>query len=474
MRRLLGIVGLTCAPLIAACSSSDETGVIPPPGPPAGPEEWNRAVTPPSDVEAAAARAACGYQDGALPAETQGASYPSGAEIPVDHIVIVMMENRSFDHYFQKLPEYGQPDVEVAPADFTNPGPGTEIIAPFHDTQFCFVDTNHSWDGSHRQVNGGAMDGFVSTNEGWHEVPANGTLDMLAGRRSMGYYDQTDLPFYYWLANEFAIADHYHCSMQGPTGPNRMYLYAASSYGATKNTLVTAEKTLMDYLELRQVPWKIYSSGTPGFGVFVEQLLKHKDGHLFTIDDYYLDAAAGTLPAVSFVDPAIGRGGHDQNDEHPPAMAPIGQRFAATVIEALTKSPNWSRSALFLTYDEHGGLFDHVPPPPACPPGDVEPDIDTGGVAAGFDALGIRVPMMVVSPFAKKHFVGHRTYDHSSIVRFVQARHVIPALTDRDANAEAPWEMFDFVNPPHAAPPAITIPTVDQAKLDACAAIFED
>lgn len=474
MRRLLGIVAVTCAPLLAACSSSDETVAIPPPGPPAGPEEWNRAVTPPSDAEAEAARAGCGYQDGALPAETQGASHPNGAEIPVDHIVIMMMENRSFDHYFQKLPEYGQPDVEVAPAGFTNPGPDGEVIAPFRDTQFCFVDTNHGWDGTHIQVNGGAMDGFVSTNEGHHEVPVHGTLDMIAGRRAMGYYDQNDLPFYYWLANEFAIADHYHCSLQGPTWPNRMYLYAASSFGATKNTLVTPDKTLMDYLELRQVSWKIYASGTPGFGIFIEQLLKYKDGHLFNIDDYFADAAAGTLPAVAFVDPAIGREGHGQNDEHPPAVAPIGQEFAATVIEALTRSPNWPRSALFLTYDEHGGLYDHVPPPPACAPGDIEPDLDMGAQVAGFDELGIRVPMMIVSPFAKKHFVGHRTYDHTSIVRFVQARHVIPALTDRDANAEAPWEMFDFDNPPHATPPAITIPTVDQATLDACAAIFEE
>ena len=474
MRRHLAVLGLTCVPLLTtACSSNDAEPGTADPAPLAGPAEWNRPVSPPSDEEAAIKRATCGYEDGALPAETQGASHPSGSEIPIDHIVIVMMENRSFDHYFLKLPENGQPDVEVAPADFTNPDANGAAVAPFHDTQYCFVDTNHEWSAIHRQINGGAMDGFIITNEGHHEVPAHGTLDMISGRRAMGYYDQTDLPFYFWLANEFAIADHYHCSVQGPTWPNRMYLYAASSFGTTKNLLTTPEKTLMDYLELRQVSWKIYASSTPGFAIFLEQLLKYKEGHVFSIDDYFTDAAAGTLPAVAFVDPSIGREDYDQNDEHPPSMAPIGQHFVATVVEALTKSSNWDRSALFLTYDEHGGLFDHVPPPPACPPDDIAPAIDPGGPMAGFDELGVRVPMMVVSPFAKKHFVGHRTYDHTSIVRFIQARHVIPALTDRDANAEAPWEMFDFTAPPHALPPTIPIPTIDQIKLDACAAIFD-
>jgi len=113
-------------------------------------------------------------------------------------------------------------------------------------------------------------------------------------------------------------------------------------------------------------------------------------------------------------------------------------------------------------------------PPAACPPDDHPPDVAPGGPEVGFDQLGIRVPMMVVSPFAKKHFVGHQTYDHTSIVRFIQARFVIPALTHRDANAEAPWEMFDFDAPPHATAPQIPIPTVDQAKIDACAAIFEE
>lgn len=471
---LLRLVALSSL-LLAACDGAPVESTTPettePPLP--GPEEWNRDVTPPGDAEAAEKREACAYKAGMLPAETQGESQPNGKDIPVEHVLIMMMENRSFDHYFQKLPEYGQPDVEVAPAGFSNPGADGEPVPIFHDTEYCFVDTAHGWGAVHQQANGGKMDGFFVTSDGNHEVPVNGTLEMISGKRAMGYYDETDLPFYYWLANEFSIADHYHSSVLGPTFPNRMYLYAASSLGLTYNTIAEAENTIVDYLEQRQVDWKIYATGTPGLGIFVATHLKYAQDHLKSIDDYFADAAAGTLPQFAFIDPNIGREAPDNDDEHPPAMAPVGERLVARVVDALTKSPNWKESALFLTYDEHGGLYDHVVPPKACAPDDAPIKLEPGDPEVGFDQLGIRVPMIVVSPYAKKHFVGHRVYDHTSLVRFVEAKFVMPALSNRDANAEAPWEMFDFEDPPHLAPPSVTIPEVDPAKVDACNAIFE-
>ena len=480
------LAGFTLAALgLAACDDADSTSpttttaattsastTTTTDGPLPGPAEWNREVTPPDAAEAAAKRAACEYKVGSLPAETQGAGTPSGKDIPVEHILVMMMENRSFDHYFQKLPEYGQPDVEVAPADFSNKDNEGNPVTIHHDTSYCFVDTNHGWGGTHTQVGGGKMDGFFATNDGNHEVPVNGSLEMISGKRALGYYDETDLPFYYWLANTFSIADHYHSSVLGPTFPNRMYLYAASSLGLTYNTIASTENTIVDHLEKREVDWKIYATGTPGIGLFVTTLLKYSDDHLRSIDDYFADAAAGTLPRFAFIDPNIGREGPINDDEHPPSMAPIGQRLVAEVVDALTKSPNWKDSALFLTYDEHGGLYDHVVPPKACPPDDIPTKYEQGP-EVGFDQYGIRVPMMVVSPYAKKHFVSHKTYDHTSIVRFVEAKFVMPALSGRDANAEAPWEMFDFDNPPHAEPPAITIPVLDQSKMDECEAIFE-
>jgi phospholipase C len=499
------------------------SGGAPLPGPPS----WNREVTPPSDAEAEANRASCVYKAGSLPAETQGKSRPSGADIPVDHIVILMQENRSFDHYFMKLPENGQPDVAVAPPSFTNPDSVGTPIAPFHDDRHCFVDTNHEWGGSHVQYNDGQMDGFVITNDGWGSPPPHPFSDSTSGVRAMAYYDATDLPFYYFLANEFSIADHYFCSLLGPTWPNRMYLYAGSSRGLTTNGLaeflerkgacegdadcggaagscvgggckgtcqvdedcgldapvgtckvdeggvcLSISRTLFDYMEQRKLDWKVYASGTPGFGLMVDAWFRYRNEHQKTIEEFYADAAAGTLPAVAFVDPHLAENKFSTDDEHPPAMAQPGQAFVAKIVEAMTKSPNWSRSVTFLTYDEHGGLFDHMPPPEACHPGDLPAEVEPGEPAHDFDRYGIRVPMIAISPYAKKHFVSHRVYDHTSILRFVQARFVMPAISNRDANAEAPWEMFDFDAPPHATPPAITIPTVDQAAFDACNAVW--
>jgi phospholipase C len=456
---------------LAACNGWGAAEQAAPPLP--GPADWNRPVVPPGDSEAASARASCDYAGGSLPAETQGASYPSGTAIPIDHILVVMMENRSFDHYFQKLPERGQPDADVAPEGFTNPDSEGNPVGLFHQQADCFVDTDHSWAATAEQIGDGDMSGFVVTNEGRHENPSGGDLEMLAGRRAMGHYDEPDLPFYFWLANTFAIGNRYFASLPGPTFPNRMYLYAASSFGAVHNTIPGDAETIVDLLEKRQVSWRIYASSSPGLALFLSKVSLFPD-HVFPIAQYFADAAAGTLPAFAFVDPAIGlaTGQVDTNDEHPPALAKVGQRFVAEVVDALTRSPNWPRSALFLTYDEHGGLYDHVPPPRACPPDEHEPELEQGDPAGRFDRLGLRVPFIVVSPYAKSHHVGHQIYDHTSILRFIEARFVMPALSRRDANALAPWDMFDFASPPREAP-AVPLPPQATAELEACAAIFE-
>jgi phospholipase C len=493
----------------------------------AGPANWNRMVTPPSDTDAAAARAACTYKAGSLPAETQGASYPSGSAIPVEHILIMMMENRSFDHYFSKLPEYGQPDVEVPPAGYTNPDGMGGTAAPYHDNLFCLADLDHEWAGSHQQYDSGAMDGFFTTNNDYGVAPPHPLASSLSGARALSYYDQTDIPFYYWLANEFSIADHYHCSLLGPTWPNRMYLYGSTSRGAITNNVIDFHdqkgacsgdadcggvagacvnggckgtckidsdcgldaqagacdvtdggvclpigRTIFDYMEQRQLNWKVYAAGTPGYALLLTTWLQYRGTHQFTMQDYLNDAAAGTLPDVAFVDPDLGNENYEGQDEHPPGMPQTGQNWTATVIDALTKSPAWSKSALFLTYDEHGGLWDHVPPPPACVPDDIAPMLAPTDPPGTFDQYGVRVPMILISPFAKKHYVSHDVYDHTSIIRFIQSKFVLPAITNRDANALAPWDMFDFTNVPFATPPTITIPPVDQAGIAACAKIW--
>jgi phospholipase C len=162
---------------------------------------------------------------------------------------------------------------------------------------------------------------------------------------------------------------------------------------------------------------------------------------------------------------------YDGNDEHPPAVMQIGQNWLAGVVSTLFASSQWPRTVMFLDYDEHGGLYDHVPPPQACPPDSLQPEGD-GGAFGGFDEYGVRVPFVAFSPYAKKNYVSHQVYDHTSVVRFIEARFRIPALTDRDANALAPWDMFDFNSPPNLPPPAVPPVPVDQATVQACGTLF--
>jgi phospholipase C len=486
MRRLPSLVAIAAS--LFACSSSNDdrpadtdTGTLVDTGledaPTTEPPEWNRAVTPPSDEEATKNRSTCVYKAGALPLETQGKSAPDGAKIPIDTIVIVMMENRSFDHYFQKLPEAtGRTDVEVAPADYTNPDVDGTPVKPTRDTQLCFIDTNHEWKGSHESYDDGKMDGFLKANDKWGTAP-HGTPEMSRGLRALKYYDPGDLPFMFWAADQFAIADHYHCSLLGPTWPNRMYLYGATSYGRTTNKLPEIKKgtmTIFDELEARRIPWKVYASstvGSPGGAIIAGSFIKFIDEHVVAREQFPVDAAAGKLPNVVFLDPDIGAERYDRNDEHPPAMMQFGQAFLADATKTLMASPQWGRSAMFITYDEHGGLYDHVPPPPACLPDDVPPELAADDPVAKFDRLGVRVPLVVISPWAKKRYAGHHVYDHTSITRFVEARFVLPAMSARDANAEVPWDLFDF-GAARSDKPAVPDVPIDAAKLAECKTIF--
>ncbi len=454
----------------SACRGWEDDRRAPAPLP--GPAEWNREVDPPSDDAAREARASCGYARGALPAETQGASYPMGDDIPIDHVFVVMMENRSFDHYFQMLPAYGQPEADVAPSDFSNPDSDGNEVPIFHQEALCFVDTNHSWAGTHQQID--AMRGFVTSNEGQHEMPGMGNLEMFSGRRAMGYYDDGDLPFYYWLASEFAVGDRYFASLPGPTFPNRMFLLGASSNGLVHNGLPPGDVDIVvDYLEQRQVDWRVYSDGTPSIGLYFTKT-EYLATKVNRIAQFFEDAAEDTLPAFAFIDPKVGidTGQWDNDDEHPPAIAQIGQQFVARLVAALTDSPAWPRSAMFISYDEHGGLYDHVPPPEACPPDDSALKLEPGDPDVPLDRLGVRVPFIVVSPFAKKHHVSHEVYDHTSITRFIEARFTLPAISARDANALAPFDMFDFDAAPHLDPPAFEIPPIPEHQHALCADLF--
>jgi phospholipase C len=435
----------------------------------------------PSDTQAENARAACAYGPGALAIETQGASLPNGETIPIDTIVVVMMENRSFDHFLQDLPQEGWTDIDVAPSGATNPGiDGTPV--PFTHgtgTQLCFADTNHTWDGTHQEINNGAMNGFAVANDGTHEDPMLGPPGFLSGARAMTYYTKTDLPFLYWAAQNFAIGDRYFASVPGPTFPNREYLYAGTSFGETTTSLSylppNVTFTVLDLLDVKGVPWQAFTDGLlPTLDLFVSD--PNFDSYATRVGTYtqFTDAAAaGALAPVVFLDPDLTAEGYDGDDQHPPAVMQVGEAWLAGVLKSLLASPQWPHLAMFLLWDEHGGLYDHVPPPPACPPDSIQPILSTaGGTYGGFDQYGVRLPFVVLSPYAKPHYVSHNVFDHTSVLRFIEARFGLPAMTKRDANALAPWDLFDFSSPPHLKPTAIPQVPVDQSLIQQCASIF--
>src|SRR4029453_7328328 len=215
--------------------------------------------------------------------------------------------------------------------------------------------------------------------------------------------------------------------------------------------------------------WKIYYAEV-AFAFLVPYVRQHGD-HMVPFEEFAVDAAAGTLPAVSGVAPKFFGDVNVQGDEHPPANVQTGQAFVAGAIESLMAGPLWPSSALFLTYDEHGGFYDHVPPPAACVPDDVPPMLLEGDTVADFDRYGFRVPVVVVSPFAKKRFVSHVVHDHTSILRFIETRFDLPALTRRDANADPMLEFFDFADPPFTRPPKLPRAKLDSKLAEQCTAL---
>jgi phospholipase C len=450
------------------------------------PSEWDRAVTRPDDKAASDGRAACKFAAGAMPAETLGASTPVDKDIPIETVIVLMMENRSFDSYFGHLNKYaGRTDIESAPDDTKLPDKagGAPATHPYqHGKHLCFLDTNHEWSGSHKEANDGKMDGFYEVNQGWDQGElVNPTPALYDGERALWWYDERDIPFYYELAKTFAIADHYHASLLGPTWPNRMYLYAGTSFGKASNvfpelTLYTypeKDSSIFDELEKRHVDWSIYYQDAPGAGLLYATAILSRWGRnpLHNVQEFFDAASQGTLPSVVFLDPpGLAVDNADSADEHPPADVHVGQKFASDVVRAVMQGPQWKKTALFITYDEHGGVFDHVPPPSACKPDDTPPKLEGAdvGTVGGFDRLGVRVPLIVVSPYAKRAYVSHAVYDHTSITRFLQAKFKVPALSGRDANADPLMDLFDFKAPAFVDPPNLPQPTIDQAELDYC------
>ena len=375
---------------------------------------------------------ACPFQAGDTVERTLAFTAAMRAHIPIRHVIVMMKENRSYDQLFGRLHDQGQPDSEPIPDDFCNLDDAGKRIAPFHsDTTCVHRDPDHQWNSMHAMVNGGKMDGFVTRAA----QTAGGD-----GHFVMGYFDQSDLPFYYFLANTFAIDDRNFASVRSGTWPDRDYLLLGTSDGVRRTGGGYPDAslpTLFTELDDRGISWGAYANGKP-----FEGTLGWSADHagVASVDHFLAQLADGTLPQVTFVD-----GEENVEDEHPTADVQVGEAWSRMIYEAAVHSPLWPSLALIWTYDEAGGFFDHVPPPDGCVarPQDSE-----------FFELGVRVPLVVISPWARRHFVSHVQHEHTSILRFIQALFDLPALTARDANSDALLDMFDFDQSPAAIPDA--------------------
>jgi phospholipase C len=376
----------------------------------------------------------------------------------INHVVFMLQENRSFDNYFGKLNDFrvqnGLPaDVDGLTADAGNPSfDNTTIIRPFRWNSVCQEQISPGWNESHRQFNRhdptsstGAMDGFVYSAANYARNTAGFDQE---GLRAMGYFDNGHLPYYYWLATQFATSDRFFSSVLSRTPPNRLYTFAATSAGWTDQPQAAVNaKTIWQLLEEHGISWKIYSDGPTTLGYFQSFYATHK-ANVVPYAQYFADVNSGSLPSVSFIQNATG------SDEHPTVDIQKGAKFASTFINALMKSSNWKDSVFFLFYDEAGGIYDHVPPPSAPNPDGVAPiDLAPTDTQGNFDHYGFRVPLMVVSPFTKPGYVSHTVADHTAILKFIETRFGLPSLTARDAAQPDMTEFFDFTNAPNMNPP---------------------
>lgn len=377
-------------------------------------------VTLPPDTRADQ-RAACAFGMGATAAETLGVTPTTAASVPIRHVIVLMKENRSFDHLLGRLHEQGQPEAEAIPATYTNLDLAGAAVAPYHLTDTCLAeDPVHQSAQMAACVDGGKMDGFVLN------AARTTSTD---GHWAAGVYEQTDLPFDYWLANTFALSDRHFAPMVSGTFGNRNFLLFGSCAGAVDTGIVFPPPNTPSLLTLLMdagLTWGAYSDSEVFSGALDWQAGDpgvHPLSALFTALDN------GTLPNVAFVDAE-----ENVTDDHPDADLQAGEVWTKNVYDHVVASPQWPRLAMIWTYDEGGAFFDHVTPPEGC----------RATADSPFTAMGTRVPLVAISPWAKRHYVSHVAHDHTAITRFIETIFNLPALTGRDANSDALLDLFDF------------------------------
>jgi phospholipase C len=373
------------------------------------------------------------------------ARLPSPRNVPIDHFVILMMENRSFDTYFGWL--HGQadgiqkqsfPDLQGRPTPTRHHSSlGTGGV----EWKGCgHPDPGHGWEQGRAQLNGGFL------------APGSGNDEF-----ALTYFDKGELGFIHEAARQYTLHDRYFCSLLSSTWPNRYYKWSAQAGGRKDNSPPAGSagnqwETIFDRAIPRGVSARYYNSDLPFSAVWGAR------GATWTnpISRYYSDCQAGTLPNISIVDPPFKDGGGGDGtsaDEHPLGDVRLGQAFMADVVNAFVNSPNYRRGALFVVYDEWGGFFDHVRPPR------VPDDRSTRNPDEDFGQMGFRIPAVSVSPYTRgkknrtKYRVDHGTYGHESILKLISYRFGLGSLNRRHRYARNIGRAFDWANPDFNPPP---------------------
>ncbi|HEX4867720.1 MAG TPA: alkaline phosphatase family protein [Acidimicrobiales bacterium] len=398
---------------------------------------------------------------------------PPTARTPVEHLVVVMMENRSVNHY---LGWYGKENREfdgIQDASFPDLRQGEDgPLVPteawgqagrgnFHGRGFA--DPSHGWTGGRAERHGGTCDGWL------HPVTGNDEL-------ALSYYDADDIPVWARLVRDYQAYDRWFCSLLGPTQPNRYYLHSAQSGGLKNNDLPPERAqensgwalgwdwpTVWTLADTYGLTARYYYSNLPQIAFWGARHLHHAS----PVAEFYAAAATGTLPQLSIIDPWFIAPSGISNDDHPHADIRLGQAFISDIVEAFATSPCYQKAALVVTYDEWGGFWDHVPPP-RLPDDRGTPDDPAG--EDDFGQLGFRIPSAIMSPWTrtrpgKTSRVDHTVYDHASILRFVSENWGLPYLTlrHRSTNSiERAFRRFKTFDPEpsyttYDAPPALLV-----------------
>ena len=405
----------------------------------------------------------------------------------IKHIVVVMMENQSYDSVLGMLTKpgtniprgdglkwKGSPQNRPTNSNPTSLAKNAPRLRSFPMPTTAQMDSYpwQTWDATFTQFLGSP----TATSIPKKASDLNqGFVVSQSGPISMGYFTPEQLPFINSMAQTFPIADRWFASAPAQTYPNRMFMMAGTSLGLTTTTLpaqdfMPPKGTIFQALDRHHIPWKNYHCGSI-FGasslIWLGQIVGPKASFVFgnglaPIEDFFTDCANGTLPSVSMVDPNFdfSSGENSQDLQHADA-------FMHDVVNAVMSGPGWKDTMLVWTFDEHGGYYDHVPPVKLGRPDNSTPSSqlwDGNPTIPSFDWSGMRVPSGVVSPYAKPNYVSSKIFDHTSILKLICQKWNLPPFTVRDKKANSPLDMIDLRKTPHfLTPPTLAHKATDRA-----------